>query len=56
MTQLYKDNPAIQGHSSCTGTLQLYRDASAEQVSGAEVAAGGNMGPVYIYRYPLLLR
>jgi hypothetical protein len=54
--QLYRDTPAIQGHSSCTGTLQLYRDASAGQVSGAEVAAGGNMGPVYIYRHPLLLR
>ena len=56
MGQLYRDHPAIQGHSSYTGTLQLYRDAPAGQVSGAEVAAGGNMGPVYIYRHPLLLR
>src|SRR5437763_15042729 len=36
--QLYRDTPAIQGHSSCTGTLQFYRDAPAIQVSGAEVA------------------
>ena len=37
-------------------TLQPYRDASARQVSEAEVAAGGKMGPAYIYRHPLLLR
>ena len=53
---LYMDHPAIQGPSSYTGTLQLYRDAPARQVSGAEVAAGGKMGPVYTYRHPLLLR
>ena len=56
MAQLYMGNPAIQGPSSYTGTLQLYRDTPARKVSGAEVAAGGKMGPVYTYRHPLLLR
>jgi hypothetical protein len=27
---------------------QLYRDTPAGQVPGAEVAAGGEMGPVYL--------
>jgi len=48
--------PRTQRRSSCTGTLQLYRDTPAGHVSGAKVAAGGKMGPVYIYRHPLLLR
>jgi hypothetical protein len=35
-----------QRRSSCTqGALQLYRDASAGQVPGTKVAAGGKMGP-----------
>jgi hypothetical protein len=41
----HRDAPAVQGHSGCTGTLQLYRDASAGQVPGTKVAAGGKMGP-----------
>ena len=59
----HRDAPAVQvqGHSHCTGTLQLcrdnsrctgalqlYRDVSAGQVPGVKVAAGGKMGPVYI--------
>jgi hypothetical protein len=39
-----------------TQDAPLYRDASAGQVPCAEVASGGKVGPVYIYRHSLLLR
>ena len=42
----------FQWYSRCTPAMSV----SSVTVSGAKVTAGGKMGPVYIYRHPLLLR
>src|SRR5436853_6520885 len=48
--------PCTQYVYSHIRRVQLYRDPSAGEVPVAQVASGGKVGPVSIYRHPLLLR